>query len=161
MNTGKRINFQLIGFFTIVLFLAVATLGQDKPDSTKMKHKMHKSMMMDHSKMDSTHHSKMNHSMTDSTKHSKMKHSMMDSSKHSKMMDEKSSPKDRSEIVREGPIDLYAIDKNGDKKVFQDQMDWNVISDEPGECPLCGMTLKEISIYEAKVNLIMNGFKIK
>ena len=45
-------------------------------------------------------------------------------------------------ILREGVIDLKSIDKNNDGKLFQDQMDWNVISDEPGKCPLCGMTLQ-------------------
>ncbi len=64
-------------------------------------------------------------------------------------------------IVREGEIDLMAIDKNKDGKVFQDTMDWNVISDEPGECPLCGMKLKEVTLETAKKNLIENGFKVK
>ena len=41
------------------------------------------------------------------------------------------------DIVRKGVINLKAIDKNKDGKVFQDQMDWNVISDKPGKCPLC------------------------
>lgn len=64
-------------------------------------------------------------------------------------------------IVREGEIDLQAIDENQDGKVFQDQMDWNVISDKAGECPVCGMTLKEITLEKAKENLIKNKFKVK
>lgn len=64
-------------------------------------------------------------------------------------------------IVREGVIDLKAIDENKDGKVFQDQMDWNVISDNPGKCPLCGMTLKEVTLEKAKENLINNGFEVK
>lgn len=64
-------------------------------------------------------------------------------------------------IVREGTIDLKAIDKNKDGKVFQDQMDWNVISDKTGKCPLCKMTLKEVTLKKAKENLIKNGFKVK
>ena len=40
-------------------------------------------------------------------------------------------------------------------------MDWNVISDEPGTCPICGMTLKEFTIKEVKENLTKNGFKFK
>ncbi len=64
-------------------------------------------------------------------------------------------------IVREGIIDLKAIDKNKDGKVFQDPMDWNVISDEPGRCPLCNMKLKEVSLDEAAKNLENNGFKSK
>ena len=40
-------------------------------------------------------------------------------------------------------------------------MDWNVISDEFGKCPLCGMTLTELPIEQVKKNLIENGFKVK
>ena len=64
-------------------------------------------------------------------------------------------------IVREGEIDLVAIDVNGDGMVYQDQMCWNVISDEPGECPQCGMTLKEVSLEKAKENLQKNDYKVK
>jgi Cu(I)/Ag(I) efflux system membrane fusion protein/cobalt-zinc-cadmium efflux system membrane fusion protein len=53
------------------------------------------------------------------------------------------------------------IDENKDGKVFQDQMDWNVISEKPGKCPLCGMKLKEVTIEKAKANLLKNGFKVK
>ena len=67
---------------------------------------------------------------------------MMDSTH--KMSDKKDS------IVREGVIDLKAIDKNNDGKVFQDMMDYNVISDKAGKCPLCGMKLKEVSLKESK-----------
>jgi hypothetical protein len=63
------------------------------------------------------------------------------------------------DLVRKGKIDLKSIDQNKDGKVFQDMMDWNVISDKAGKCPLCGMTLKEVSIDEAKVNLIKHNFK--
>jgi membrane fusion protein, copper/silver efflux system len=65
-----------------------------------------------------------------------------------------------SSIVREGEINLKAIDVNGDGMVFQDPMDWNVISDVPGKCPLCGMKLKEVSIEKAKENLINHDFKV-
>ena len=66
-----------------------------------------------------------------------------------------------SAIVHEGMIDLMAIDKNKDGMVYQDMMDWNVISDEPGKCPLCKMTLNEVSIEQAKENLVKNNFKVK
>jgi hypothetical protein len=66
-----------------------------------------------------------------------------------------------SSIVREGEIDLAAIDENHDGKVFQDPMDWNVISDKAGKCPLCKMELIEVSLEEAKENLIKNEFKVK
>jgi hypothetical protein len=64
-------------------------------------------------------------------------------------------------IVREGVIDLNAIDKNKDGKVYQDQMHWNVISDSFAYCPICDMKLQEVTISEAKKNLINNGFKVK
>ena len=66
-----------------------------------------------------------------------------------------------SSVVRNEPVDILSIDKNMDGKVYQDMMDWNVISDEPGECPLCGMTLKEVTLDEAKKNLVENNFKVK
>ena len=64
-------------------------------------------------------------------------------------------------IVREGVIDLKSIDVNKDGKVYRDVMDYNVISDKPGKCPLCGMTLKEVSIKKAKETLLKNGIKVK
>ena len=91
----------------------------------------------------------------------------MDSSKsdhkHMEMHEEEkdSSMKQDTSIVREGVIDLQTIDKNKDGKVYQDTMDWNVISDEPGKCPLCDMKLKEVSLDQAKENLVEHGFKVK
>ena len=64
-------------------------------------------------------------------------------------------------IVHEGIIDVESIDKNKDGKVYQDMMDWNIISDEPGKCPLCGMTLKEVTLEKAKENLLNHYFKVK
>ena len=69
--------------------------------------------------------------------------------------------KENSEWIRKGTIDLKKIDKNKDGKVYEDIMDWNVLSDTPGVCPICGMTLKEFSIEQAKKNLIEHGFKVK
>lgn len=81
-----------------------------------------------------------------------------DNSKHPNGMkiQQKADP-----IVREGEIDLNKIDINKDGKVFQDPMHWNVISDEAGKCPLCKMTLEEITLESAKSNLMKNGFKVK
>lgn len=67
----------------------------------------------------------------------------------------------RNPIIREGLIDLKSIDENSDGKVFQDFMDWNVISDEPGRCPICNMILQEVTLEEAKDNLLENGFQVK
>ena len=74
---------------------------------------------------------------------------------------EKNKSKKEIKIVREGVINLKAIDKNKDGKLYQDQMDWNVISDEPGKCPICKMTLKEVTLNEAKKDLIKHEFKVK
>ncbi|PIQ09010.1 MAG: hypothetical protein COW71_08745 [Ignavibacteriales bacterium CG18_big_fil_WC_8_21_14_2_50_31_20] len=92
------------------------------------------------------------------SKHEKMNmdHSKMD---HSKMMGEHAQMS--NSIVREGTIDVTIIDKNGDGKVFQDPMDWNVISDLKGDCPVCGMTLKEVTIEQAVSNLKKHGFETK
>jgi len=68
---------------------------------------------------------------------------------------------DNNDIIREGIINVEDIDRNRDGKVFQDPMDWNVISDEDGRCPVCGMFLKEVTIAEAKKNLKENGFQHK
>jgi hypothetical protein len=78
---------------------------------------------------------------------------------HNKMNKPKTHSK--SPIVHEGIIHVSVIDKNKDGKVFQDQMDWNVISDAPGKCPLCNMTLAEVTVKEAEENLIKNDFKVK
>lgn len=66
-----------------------------------------------------------------------------------------------SSIIREGVIDLKLIDKNKDGKLWQCPMDWNVIADDKGRCPICEMRLKEFSIDEVKLNLEKHGFKYK
>ena len=73
----------------------------------------------------------------------------------------KKEKKLKSDLVREGVIDVEAIDANKDGKLFQDVMDWNVISDKPGKCPLCGMTLQEMTIEQVKKNLKEHGFEYK
>jgi len=95
----------------------------------------------------------------------------MDDVKQEKKDEKRETPEDNSttneqhhhsdSIVREGVIDLESIDKNKDGNLFQDMMDWNVISDEPGRCPLCNMKLKEATLEEVKANLEKNGFEYK
>ncbi len=65
------------------------------------------------------------------------------------------------EVVHKGEIDVKSIDENKDGMVYQDMMDWNVISDKSGKCPVCNMELKEVTLQEAKDNLIKNDFKVK
>ncbi len=90
-----------------------------------------------------------------------MKNGQMMNLKEAKAHKEQIAAAKKNFIVRKGVIDVEAIDENGDGKVFQDQMDWNVISDEAGECPVCGMNLKEVSIKDAINKLKENGYKVK
>ncbi len=76
-----------------------------------------------------------------------------------KQMEKK--PEIKSDLIREGEIDVAVIDENGDGKVYECPMDWNVISDHPGDCPVCGMHLKEFSLADTKANLQKYGYKIK
>jgi hypothetical protein len=135
---------QLIITFAIISLFGVFAVAQEQTETTKKEKKEcpkgccsgHESstMTMAHMEMDSTH------------------------SSHHKM---KTTETEEVSIVREGEIDLAAIDKNEDGKVYQDQMCWNVISDKPGECPQCGMILKEVSLDKAKENLQKNDYQVK
>lgn len=109
-----------------------------------------------------------NNSDTTKTHKASMQHLDMSKHDHMKMMGSEKPGKANSavsvkeeSVVRKGVIDVNAIDQNKDGKVYQDQMDWNVISDKPGTCPLCKMTLEQVSIQKAKENLKANGFKVK
>ncbi len=139
---------KLVLTFAVTLLIATGLSFAQDQNSKDHKHSGDKKGMSSSTDMDST---KMNMSKD----HMKMDHDKM--MKH----DSKDMMKHNKSIVREGVIDLNAIDENGDGKVYQDVMDWNVISDEPGECPQCGMKLKEVTLDKAKVNLEKNGFKVK
>lgn len=102
--------------------------------------------------------SAMNESKCDSTDKMDMQH---DQHKHSEIKAEKPKEEKLESIVHKGTIDLKSIDKNKDGKVFQCPMDYNVISDKAGKCPICKMSLKEVPHKVAKENLIKNGFKVK
>ena len=134
MKTMTYLSFLL----TVFLLITVSSFAQDS-SKTKMEHKHKMGMGKD-----------MHHEM-------KMEGEM---NSHKGMEMGSSKSKEQS-IVREGVTDLKAIDKNKDGRVYQDVMDWNVISDEPGKCPICEMTLKEVTINEAKYNLYKNGFEVK
>lgn len=66
-----------------------------------------------------------------------------------------------SKLIRTGVINVEALDKNKDGKLYEDVMDFNVISDKPGICPICGMKLHEMTIRQVKQNLKNHGFKYK
>ncbi len=86
-----------------------------------------------------------------------------DTMKSMKMKDDTKmeTPENKDPRIRNGIIDLSSIDKNKDGKLYEDIMDWNVISDKPGTCSLCGMTLREFTINQVKENLKKHGFKFK
>lgn len=155
------VNIFLVAFFLVGLPL----LAQEKNDSSKAEHKMmkHDHKMMHEMIQDSSMQHKMHEIMKDSSMRHKMHEMMMKDSSHQMEMKSKKDVMEekKSSLVREGEIDLEAIDENKDGKVFQDQMDWNVISDKPGKCPICNMKLKEVTLEKAKENLIKNGFQVK
>ena len=64
-------------------------------------------------------------------------------------------------IIRKGIINVEQIDQNGDGYLYQDIMDWEVISDKPGNCPKCGMKLRKMTIAQVKENLKKHGYKYK
>lgn len=74
---------------------------------------------------------------------------------------EQATEKVESELVRKGIIDVEGIDHNHDGKIHECPMDWNVLSDEVGRCPSCGMDLKEYTIADIKVNLKKYGYEFK
>ena len=141
----------VLAFFVTMLIATGLSFAQDH-DLKDHKHSGDKKGISSSTEMDST-------KMDMSKDHMNMNMDM----DHDKMMknDSTGMMKDKNSIVRKGVIDLEAIDKNGDGKVYQDIMDWNVISDEPGTCPLCEMKLKEVTIEEAKTNLEENDLEVK
>jgi len=64
-------------------------------------------------------------------------------------------------LVRTGIIDVENIDLNKDGKLYECPMDWNVLSDTDGRCPLCEMKLKEYTLNEIKNNLKEHGHEYK
>ncbi|MBI1932381.1 MAG: hypothetical protein HYS24_07570 [Ignavibacteriales bacterium] len=66
-----------------------------------------------------------------------------------------------SELIRNGIIDLSTIDENKNDSLYECPMDWNVLSDNDGDCPTCGMKLKEFKIEDVKANLSKHSFEYK
>ena len=136
---------QFVITIALVSFLGAYMLAQEKPDTDKKEKKdCAKGCCSDHES-----NGKMTMAQMDADSTYKEHHQM------------KTESMSENSIVREGEINLTAIDANKNGKVYQDQMCWNVISDEPGECPQCGMILKEVSLEKAKENLIKNDYKVK
>lgn len=82
---------------------------------------------------------------TDSTKHDMKK---MDCCKKDNSSSAKHS--ESSEAKPDTSNSIALADKNQDGKVFIDGMCKDVIKDEPGNCPKCGMKLKEVTIKQAE-----------
>ncbi len=129
--------------FVFVSFFGAFIFAQEKPETDK-KNDSNKTEQMKHK----------------STKDKMQKEKKSEDSKL-EIHHMKSNKNDESSIIQKGEIDLVSIDQNKDGKVYQDQMCWNVISDKPGECPQCGMILKEVSLDKAKENLLKHDFKVK
>ncbi len=123
----------------IIFLINISVSAQEKPDSSKTDHKM----------------------MKDSSHHMMMDMKGMKEMKGMKSMKHESSAKPDSSVTQKDEIDLTAIDENKDGKVYQCQMDFDVLSDKPGTDPRCGMKLEEVSLKKAKENLLKNGFKVK
>ena len=119
--------------FMFTLMFTMLGLAQDKQDSATKSKAMNMNMHKMEMMKDSTHQTKNNEEMSN----------------------------DKNSIIHNGVIDIESIDENKDGKVYQDVMDFNVISDNPGKCPICGMKLKEVTLEKAKKNLIENNYKVK
>jgi hypothetical protein len=78
---------------------------------------------------------------------------------HDHARDGEGLPSDES-WIRDEPIDVKALDADHDGFVYQDPMDWNVIADQDGRCPKCGMRLKRVPVAEATENLEKFGFRV-
>jgi hypothetical protein len=77
------------------------------------------------------------------------------------VMEDNQQMKSSEDWIRTQPVDVKALDLNQDGYVYQDPMDWNVIADEEGKCPKCGMFLIKVTIDEAIKNLKDNGYAVK
>lgn len=76
-------------------------------------------------------------------------------------MEDNQPMKSSEDWIRTQPVDVKAVDLNQDGYVYQDPMDWNVIADEEGKCPKCGMFLVKVTVDEAIKNLKNNGYTVK
>lgn len=86
---------------------------------------------------------------------------MPDAMHESGAMSDDQPMKSSEDWIRAQPVDVKALDLNQDGYVYQDPMDWNVIADEEGKCPKCGMFLVKVSVSEAIENLKDNGYTVK
>ena len=90
-----------------------------------------------------------------------LKEPMPDAMQESGAMKDDQQMKSSEDWIRAQPVDVKALDLNQDGYVYQDPMDWNVIADEEGKCPKCGMFLVKVTVDEAIKNLKDNGYTVK
>jgi hypothetical protein len=64
------------------------------------------------------------------------------------------------EWVRAQPIHLASLDADKDGKLYQCEMDFDVISDTPGDCPKCDMKLTHVTLDEARANAKGGNIKV-
>ena len=101
---------------------------------------------------------------TDTSSQSNLPKSKMtkpESKKDDMKMPENKKIEHSSPVEYKGVIDVKSIDDNKDGKIYQCPMDFNVLSDKPGIDPKCGMNLQEVTLNQAKENLVKHGFKVK
>ncbi|RPI66717.1 MAG: hypothetical protein EHM47_16165, partial [Ignavibacteriales bacterium] len=73
---------------------------------------------------------------------------------HSQHSSKEMKEMQETDIVHERDVKVSTLDKNNDGYVYQCPMDWEVISEQPGSCPVCKMDLEKFSVEEAQKNLI-------
>jgi uncharacterized protein involved in copper resistance len=109
----KTIKIFVLSSIAAIFLISVSLRAQEKPDTSGSNHKM---MIHDHQKMYNMMHDSSNHHNMQGMNMSKDSSHQIMKNKDEKMM-EKKSP-----LVREGVIDVNAIDKNKDGKVYEDMM---------------------------------------
>jgi hypothetical protein len=60
-----------------------------------------------------------------------------------------------STVIRPENEEITSLDENGDGMLYQCPMDFQVISDNPGRCPLCKMYLEEYTIEQVQKNFTL------
>ena len=57
-----------------------------------------------------------------------------------------------SSIIRVAGFKVESADENNNGKVYQCPMDYEIISDQNANCPVCKMNLEEFSVEDAQIN---------